>query len=81
MLEIMPLTDIDRLVEWRREVVGEVFGAVPSAELLSANRRYYERHIPDGSHLERMAPTPVAGRSVCRMSCRRPIILLDAAPI
>ena len=47
MLEIMPLTDIDRLVE----VVGEVFGAVPSAELLSANRRYYERHIPDGSHL------------------------------
>lgn len=51
MLEIVPLTDIDRLVEWRREVVGEVFGAVPSAELLSANRRYYGRHIPDGSHL------------------------------
>lgn len=49
--EIVLITDVDTLVLWRREVIGEVFGAEPSEALTEANRRYYLRHIADGSHV------------------------------
>lgn len=54
---IKSLTDIDSLMSWRREVIGEVFGVAPDAGLLSANRAYYETHIPDGSHIAVVAET------------------------
>lgn len=50
-LKIRPEKDVERLMAWRREVIGEVFGTEPSRELSAANRRYYETHIADGSHL------------------------------
>lgn len=37
-------------MKWREEVIGTVFGEQPSESLLAANREYYERHVPDGSH-------------------------------
>lgn len=50
-LTVRPLTDISRLMTWRREVIREVFGVEPSEALLEANRRYYETHVADGSHV------------------------------
>lgn len=50
-LTIKSLEDIDRLMSWRREVIGAVFGVTPSQELLAANRAYYETHIPTGGHI------------------------------
>lgn len=49
--EIRPLTDIERLMSWRRKVLGAVFGIIPSDDLMSANREYYLTHIADGSHI------------------------------
>lgn len=50
-LTVRPLTDISRLMTWRREVICAVFGVEPSEVLLDANRRYYETHVADGSHV------------------------------
>lgn len=51
MIELQRLTDIDRLMEWRREVLTCVFGSAPDSALLAANRDYFERHVGDGSHI------------------------------
>lgn len=48
---LIPLTDISGLMSWRSEVIRAVFGINPSPELLEANRKYYEAHIADGSHI------------------------------
>lgn len=50
-LELRRITDIEELMLWRAEVILNVFGEEASDELLDANRSYYEKHIPDGSHL------------------------------
>lgn len=50
MIEIKEITDLEELMRWRAEVIKNVFGENPSPALLEANRKYYERHIPDGSH-------------------------------
>ena len=50
MIEIKEITDLEELMRWRTEVIKNVFGENPSHALLEANRKYYERHIPDGSH-------------------------------
>lgn len=50
-ISILTLRDIDTLMAWRDEVLRAVFGITPSAELLMANRRYYEVHVADGSHV------------------------------
>lgn len=42
---------IPTLMHWRKEVIENVFGVVPSKELMSANRMYYMEHIADGSHI------------------------------
>ncbi len=39
------------LLHWRKEVIEQVFGVVPSKTLLIANRQYYQKHLADGSHI------------------------------
>ncbi len=39
------------LMRWREEVIRHVFGQEPDAELMAANGRYFEAHVPDGSHV------------------------------
>lgn len=39
------------LMHWREEVIENVFGVKPSQALLVENRKYYMRHIYDGSHI------------------------------
>lgn len=51
MLELIEITDIDELMFWRREVIEHVFGQQADDALLRANRKYYEEHIANGSHL------------------------------
>ena len=50
MITTCHITDIRQLLAWRREVLSEVFGSEPSQELMEANLRYYDAHIPDNSH-------------------------------
>lgn len=50
-MEIIELTDIPAIMAWRREVIEHVFGRSPGEALMNANRLYYEKHIPEGSHL------------------------------
>ena len=42
-------------MKWRREVIENVFDEVPSARLMEANRKYYDTHISDGSHIAFLA--------------------------
>lgn len=42
--------NIDSLAKWRSEVISEVFGKEPNETLLNANRAYYMKHVPNGSH-------------------------------
>lgn len=56
-LGIRVITSIPTLMYWRREVIEHVFGVVPSARLLVANRRYYREHVADGTHLAVVAAT------------------------
>ena len=51
MIELRHATDIDELMRWRLEVIANVFGRNADNRLAIANRQYYARHIPDGSHV------------------------------
>ncbi len=51
MIGLIEITDIKELMDWRSEVIEHVFGQEADDALLSANRRYYEKHIADDSHL------------------------------
>lgn len=51
MIDIHEIKDIESLMNWRSEVINDVFGNEPSAELLRANRDYYLNHIADGGHV------------------------------
>ena len=55
MIEIRRVRDLNELMEWRAEVIENVFGEKPSEALLAANRQYYEKHVKDGSHLAYVA--------------------------
>lgn len=55
MIRLKRITDTDELMKWRAEVIETVFGEKPSPQLLEANRRYYDHHIPDGSHMAFLA--------------------------
>lgn len=48
---IREITSLPTLMHWRKEVIENVFGVVPSKRLMAANRRYYRQHIEDGSHI------------------------------
>lgn len=49
-ITIREISAVATLMHWRAEVIGEVFGSVPSKRLLVANRRYYREHAADGTH-------------------------------
>lgn len=51
MIELKKIKDIDVLIAWRAEVIRNVFGKNASEMLLDANRRYYEQHIADDTHI------------------------------
>lgn len=42
---------IPTLMHWRKEVIENVFGETLSKTLLVLNRRYYLKHIDDGTHI------------------------------
>lgn len=48
---IREVTAIPTLMYWRREVIENVFGLTPSKRLLVENRRYYRKHVADGTHI------------------------------
>lgn len=50
-LRLHEVSDLRKLMNWRREVIGNVFGTIPDEDLLEANREYYKRHLADGSHV------------------------------
>lgn len=51
MIELREIKDITTLMDWREEVIRNVFGQEPDKDLLAENRRYYTQHIVDGTHL------------------------------
>ena len=51
MIKLQRIEDVDELMRWRSEVIENVFHEFPSVSLLDANRKYYEKHVPDGSHV------------------------------
>lgn len=51
MVNIRRITALPILMKWRAEVLKEVFGEIPDARLLVANRQYYCAHIADGTHI------------------------------
>ena len=50
MTEIREIQSLPTFMMWRQEVLRHVFGEEPSARLLVANRRYYRKHIAEGTH-------------------------------
>ncbi len=50
MVSLVEVKEIPSLMNWRAEVIEHVFGQKADEALLLANRRFYERHIADGSH-------------------------------
>ncbi|MCM1076058.1 MAG: GNAT family N-acetyltransferase [Bacteroides sp.] len=69
------LTDIDRLLAWRMEVIETVFGLQPPTaspqlmELCEENRRYYSAHLSDGSHYACIAVTENQEKAGCGAVC------------
>lgn len=55
MIDLRQIYDIDTLMMWRAEVIGNVFGEEPDHRLLKANRQYYSCHIPDETHIAFLA--------------------------
>ena len=51
MVSLREIKDTDELMQWRAEVIRNVFGEEPAQALLDANRMYYKKHIADSSHV------------------------------
>ena len=51
MVGLRKVTALPTLMRWRAEVIRSVFGVMPDARLLVANRQYYRAHIADGTHV------------------------------
>lgn len=70
-LRRLGLADLDLLMSWRETVIREVFdvpGGAPLDALMAENRRYYEKHLADGSHIAVVAlldGAPVGCGAVC----------------
>lgn len=50
-LRIQRIDDPAQALAWRRQVMSNVFGCEPTDEMLEANLRYYQSHLPDRSHV------------------------------
>ena len=50
-INIREVSVLPMLMHWRKKVIENVFGVPPSGELMAANRRYYQQHISDRSHI------------------------------
>lgn len=50
-IDIRQVIVLPTLLHWRREIITQTYGVTPSKALLIAARTYYEKHIPDGSHI------------------------------
>lgn len=50
-MEVREVRDLKELMQWRAEVIRNVFGIEADPVLLAENEKYYKRHIADGSHL------------------------------
>lgn len=48
---IKEIKNLDTLLNWRGEVIANVFGVTATRELMDANRRYYSEHLNDGTHI------------------------------
>lgn len=51
MIQLNQIREISELMKWRQEVIGCVFGLVPSEELMMQNRSFYHKHLADNTHL------------------------------
>ncbi len=51
MVIIKPVKDLTTLMDWRKEVIRNVFGVEQEEKLIDANHHYYSQHIADGGHL------------------------------
>ena len=60
-LMLVPLSSINRLMEWRVEVIREVFAVDPRPRLIDANRDYYMRQVSCGDHFALEARVGDAG--------------------
>lgn len=67
-IKIREITAIPTLMYWRKEVIENVSGEVPSKRLLVEIRRYYRTHIADGTHIAIVAEadgTDVGCGAIC----------------
>ena len=55
MVELRKISDLPTLMDWRAEVIRNVFCEEPDDVLLGANRKYYMHHIADGTHIALVA--------------------------
>ena len=51
MIELKRIYDISTLMQWRMEVLRCVFNTEPDADVITANRRYYDKHLADNTHI------------------------------
>ncbi|MCM1483313.1 MAG: GNAT family N-acetyltransferase [Muribaculaceae bacterium] len=61
--------DIHELMEWRTEVIRNVFSVVPDNALIERNMQYYRRHIADGTHIEIVATSGSGEDAGCGALC------------
>ena len=51
MITLRQIFDIPTLMDWRREVIWNVFGEEADSLLLQSNHLYYSSHIENGTHV------------------------------
>ena len=51
MTTLRQISDLPTLMDWRAEVIRNVFGEDADSNLLKANRQYYVHHLQDGTHI------------------------------
>ena len=55
MITLRQISDISALMDWRIEVIKNVFNEDADSRLIDMNRQYYLKHIPDNSHISFIA--------------------------
>ena len=55
MTELVPIKDIDELLNWRKEVIENVFGVSPDKNLMARNKAYYRHHLHNKTHIPFLA--------------------------